>query len=484
MIKINADDYGLHEDINKGILEAIRNNLINSVSIACCTTSLSNQDLQAIIDLKKENPTLDIGIHPMLTEGKALTGITSLTNEKGEFPIYITGFIKNLILGKIKSADIFEELEAQIKFLLDKGMEITHIDSHQHVHLLPGVWQIYKALADKYKIKRLRSSYESLWKAILTFSPSIIIYQLIAFYRYITNPSMMKTIGIFCSCNFNTAKVQKTLEKLIKKKKDFEIMLHPGISTESLKKTYGYWRVCNWQNDLNELPKLNNLLQALQNYNKVHNQVMPYYETIPKGSQYFIRVRSWLCHFGLIESLFPKQGKILDFGCGHGYFSIYLYLSSNERIINGIDLNNEKIKLVKPLVSSLKGITLEYKDFFDMPLVEPFFYDAVSLLDVLYLIPFDIQKKILKNIYDRIKPNGALIFKETSKSFTIQYLLAYLEECLINSLRFSKSEIKFYYRSKSEWKNLLEQMGFKNIEIYRTPEEKINNYSFIYKAYK
>ena len=216
----------------------------------------------------------------------------------------------------------------------------------------------------------------------------------------------------------------------------------------------------------------------------MHKKIMSYYQELPKGSRYFMEGRSKLCHFGLIEKLYPLEGKILDVGCGHAYMLVYLKLVSALRDLKGIDLNNEKIVLVQSSLNEKLGIDVRYQNLFDMPFDEDNTFDAASLLDVLCLIPYEDQVKILENLYKRIKPGGAFIMKESHKGFYLQYWIAYWEELVVNSLRFRKLITGFYYRSREEWVELLTKIGFSKVETFKTPLEKINNYSYLFKAYK
>ena len=45
------------------------------------------------------------------------------------------------------------EIEAQIVRVLRAGIRPTHLDSHQHVHLMPGVFDLTLDLAEAYKIR-------------------------------------------------------------------------------------------------------------------------------------------------------------------------------------------------------------------------------------------------------------------------------------------------------------------------------------------
>ena len=260
-------------------------------------------------------------------------------------------------------------------------------------------------------------------------------------------------------------------------------MVHPANQTPDLEQYYSTWKQ-NWAGEKAELEKVKNLLEALEEYPRMHSEIMTYYQSLPKGSRFFMEGRSKLCHFGLIEKLYPKQGKILDIGCGHAYMLVYLKLVSASRVLKGIDLNNEKIVLVQSPLKEKLGIDVSYQNLFDLPFDENNTFDAASLLDVLCLIPYEEQVKILENVYQRIKPGGVFIMKESHRGFFLQYWIAYWEELVVNSLRFKKLITGFYYRSREEWVEVLTKTGFSKIETFKTPLEKINNYSYLFKAYK
>jgi predicted glycoside hydrolase/deacetylase ChbG (UPF0249 family) len=48
------------------------------------------------------------------------------------------------------------ELRAQIEKVLATGLRVTHLNSHQHLHLWPWIWRIVSRLATEYRIGFVR----------------------------------------------------------------------------------------------------------------------------------------------------------------------------------------------------------------------------------------------------------------------------------------------------------------------------------------
>lgn len=141
----NADDFGLTEGVNNGIVDAFKNGVVRS------TTTLANSmALEHALVLSKENPGLGIGIHLALTIGKPLTsGLKTIVDPNGNF------YKLSVIEEKMASFDETEletEFTAQFEKLIKLGFEITHIDSHHHVHMLPKVKPVAEKIAKKYNV--------------------------------------------------------------------------------------------------------------------------------------------------------------------------------------------------------------------------------------------------------------------------------------------------------------------------------------------
>lgn len=122
---VNADDFGLTPGVNYGIVEAFEYGVLTS------TTLMINQKFaKHAIDLGKRYRGLGIGIHVTFDKGKALSGISSLTDSSGEL----------LKFGKLKEAgkeeDFYREAKLQIeRFIELVGRKPTHIDTHHHIHM-------------------------------------------------------------------------------------------------------------------------------------------------------------------------------------------------------------------------------------------------------------------------------------------------------------------------------------------------------------
>ncbi|MHA1940180.1 MAG: carbohydrate deacetylase [Candidatus Hodarchaeales archaeon] len=143
---INADDFGLLPEVNQGIIECFR-----AGSITSATLMVNTKGTADAVNLAREYPALGVGFHFNLTQGRPVEDpqkIPSLVNQNGSFYSRYE-FEKRAILGKINRFDIEKEFENQIEKINEFELNITHIDSHHHIHLFPSIFKIVSDYAIK-----------------------------------------------------------------------------------------------------------------------------------------------------------------------------------------------------------------------------------------------------------------------------------------------------------------------------------------------
>jgi len=172
----------------------------------------------------------------------------------------------------------------------------------------------------------------------------------------------------------------------------------------------------------------------------------------------YLRVKLKICPFLKMENFFPKTGKFVDLGCGNGLFASVLKLGSPLREIVGFDLDHKKIEIAKKIQKNLSGLEFELGNIVDMDYPQG---DVFSLVDVLYLIPFPKQEKILKKCHSALKEDGLLIIKEMDTKPAWKYGWNLVQETLaVKIIGFTLGE-KFYFRSEAEYSRILTRLGFK-----------------------
>ncbi|MFL6451577.1 MAG: carbohydrate deacetylase [Bryobacteraceae bacterium] len=138
---INADDFGFTRDVNAGIVHAHREGVLTS------TTLMANGDaFEDAVRLARETPTLDVGCHLVLVQGRSL--ITGRA-----FPETPREVVAALVR---RHLDVYAELRAQIEKILAAGITPSHLDSHKHTHIVPSVFKVVIRLAQEFRIPFVR----------------------------------------------------------------------------------------------------------------------------------------------------------------------------------------------------------------------------------------------------------------------------------------------------------------------------------------
>jgi len=171
----------------------------------------------------------------------------------------------------------------------------------------------------------------------------------------------------------------------------------------------------------------------------------------------YLRIKLRICPFLLMEEFFPTSGKIVDLGCGNGLFSFILKLGSPSREIVGFDLDEKKINVARAIQKAFTGIQFEVGNIVEMRYPEA---DVLTLIDVLYLIPFAKQQEILEKCSGVLKTAGWLILKEMDTKPRWKYGWNIFQETLaVKIVGFTLGE-KFYFRSREDYSRLLTSLGF------------------------
>lgn len=111
-----------------------------------------------------------------------------------------------------------------------------------------------------------------------------------------------------------------------------------------------------------------------------------------------------------LHNLVPKSGLILDLGCGYGIVSQWLALASPKRTLLGIDNNPHKTHVAQHCASHNSSVDFKCCDYESDDL--PSGCNAVLLLDNNSLTNEIADIKLLKKIFNALKPEGCLIIQE------------------------------------------------------------------------
>ena len=142
---VNADDLGLTPAVNRGVVRAFQDGIVTSASLL-----VTGSAFEDAVALAQQNPKLDVGLHLALVEERAVLGpdvLPTLVDETGRFPRTSAEFIQRALLGGISWHEVEQEIAAQIALFEKAGLRLSHLDSHQHLHMFPPVFQIVRRLA-------------------------------------------------------------------------------------------------------------------------------------------------------------------------------------------------------------------------------------------------------------------------------------------------------------------------------------------------
>lgn len=154
-IIINADDFGRHAEINRAVEEGLVHGCLRSATVMPGGTAFAGA-----IDIARRHEELGLGVHFTLVDGHPILPpeeIPSLVGSEGDFLPDHTALLKRYLKGGVNLEEVRRELAAQLQKIEATGIPISHVDSHQHMHTLPGIIDIVLDLAARAGIRAVRT---------------------------------------------------------------------------------------------------------------------------------------------------------------------------------------------------------------------------------------------------------------------------------------------------------------------------------------
>jgi predicted glycoside hydrolase/deacetylase ChbG (UPF0249 family) len=244
---LNADDFGLVQGVNKGIIQAHREGVLSSASLMANAPGFENA-----VDLAAQNRGLGVGVHLNILRGRPLSEsrhVKSLVTKEGNFCPSVFRLYWKLKSGRIDLGEIEKELRMQIERVMDASIVPSHLDSEKHSHMIDPLFTLTLKLAKDYGIAKMRFIREfCLTPKLMQIGKALFISLSGSARKRRLEAEGIKSTDHFCgicaSGRMSAERLQKTLSCL--KDGVTEIMVHPGFISQDLielEKTFGSYYI-------------------------------------------------------------------------------------------------------------------------------------------------------------------------------------------------------------------------------------------------
>jgi len=258
---VNADDYGYYHCVSRGILKSARHGIVTATGIFANSPYLGEH-----VAWLRDYPQLDLGVHLNLTEREPLTvGMRDRLGQwAGRFPAKFA-LVKAIFSGTVRAEDVKAEWRAQIERCLDEGLTLTFLNSHEHIHMLPGLFQVTRALADEYGIAHVRCPTPELprsWEAGALVRDGLLGALAMLNRRQLEVPAP-RFLGMGRSGKLSLDYLRRKLPTL-RPGRVYELMCHPGQLDEAEVTEARLRSYHDWEGELATLtnPTLRELLHS------------------------------------------------------------------------------------------------------------------------------------------------------------------------------------------------------------------------------
>jgi len=151
---INADDFGMSEEVNEAVIRAYREGVLTSTSLM-----VTGAAFEQAVKLANENPGLAVGIHLVTVVGKSVLShseIPTLVDREGNFSNNPTAAGLKYFFSPRARRELRKELAAQFEKFHSTGLPLSHIDGHLHLHVHPVIFNAALELGVKHGARRMR----------------------------------------------------------------------------------------------------------------------------------------------------------------------------------------------------------------------------------------------------------------------------------------------------------------------------------------
>ncbi|HEV2719060.1 MAG TPA: ChbG/HpnK family deacetylase [Thermoanaerobaculia bacterium] len=204
---VTADDVGLDRGMTEGAIRAHVSGIVTACSIVA-----NGIDFDDAVARLRDVPALEVGVHLALVEERALTTGRPMP--------------KNYVRYVLRPGHPEAELRAQIEKVLATGLRVTHLNGHQHLHMLPRVFAIVERLAKEYGIGYIRRVGDRGGRAGLARRASIAV---------LNRLGRGNTIGVMEAGHLTAPRIVDLLDHV---RGITELVTHPGVGVTR----YPHWR--------------------------------------------------------------------------------------------------------------------------------------------------------------------------------------------------------------------------------------------------
>ncbi|CAL8263229.1 unnamed protein product [Boreogadus saida] len=171
---VTGDDFGYCARRNRGIVEVFQAGGLSAVSLL-----VNGAGAKDAAELAKRY-AIPIGLHANLSEGvpvcAALRGSASLLDGRGLLRGK-AGFREALRAGLLLMEEVELELRSQVLLFAELlGHLPGHMDGHQHVHVLPGVREVFARVLADFGVLYTRVPVERGWRSCPWLPPHLHLF--------------------------------------------------------------------------------------------------------------------------------------------------------------------------------------------------------------------------------------------------------------------------------------------------------------------
>jgi 2-polyprenyl-3-methyl-5-hydroxy-6-metoxy-1,4-benzoquinol methylase len=156
------------------------------------------------------------------------------------------------------------------------------------------------------------------------------------------------------------------------------------------------------------------------------SDVLSAYRSERRSDRLHVWARTRSCPFEAVAARAPASGRTLDFGCGHGLFSLMLADAPGRDVV-GVDIDLDKLAVARRAAARVGRENVRFEEATTELLATPG-WDTICLVDVLYLLGIDRARELLRQTARALAPGGVLLVKEIDVQPRWKYQLARFQE--------------------------------------------------------